>query len=71
VCVLCVYCVCIVVITYYYICFIERASKAYEVYLRHPELPIPSDRTEHQEFERQQLIARLEKLLAMLRRNTE
>ena len=50
---------------------IERASKAYEVYLRQPELPIPSDRTEHQEFEREQLIARLEKLLAMLRRNTE
>jgi hypothetical protein len=46
---------------------IRRASAAYDVYLRQPELPIPSERTEHEELEREQLIERLEKLLAMLR----
>jgi hypothetical protein len=50
---------------------IEQGRQAAHVYLGQMALPIPSDRTEHQEFERQQLIARLEKLLAMLRRNTE
>ena len=46
---------------------IERGRKAYEVYMAQPELPIPLERTEQQEREREELIARLEKLLALLR----
>ncbi len=46
---------------------IERGRKAYEVYMAHPELPIPVEGTPREEREREEFITRLEKLLALLR----